>query len=160
MAKSIKLKNDTYWDSSSVVYGRVPIDTYVGYLSGKRSTIKFDATTGWKRIAILKGQCNGELVIINPNSYGTVGKIRFGASSGWETFLDKVYKCIANGHYFTKVRMVYKGNSISYLEIYQNLAYERTVSLYLDIPSVGVWLYTTQVMGEVPSGYNTKEITF
>lgn len=161
MAKSIKLKNDTYWDSTGIVYGKETLDSILWKnLYGKRAVYTMSATTGWKRIAVLSGMAGGTITIVNAASYGTMGQLTFATGVGYNYFLRKDYKQYTNGNVFTKARLVLKGNSPNYLEIYQALAVEREVTIKLALQSDNVTLITSETAGSIPSGYGAQEIDF
>lgn len=154
MTKLVKLADDYYLDSSSIMHNKEDLKTLL-----KIRKYKMSSTVGWKRIAYFTNMACGTVTIENDTSYGTVGQLNFACSSGWSSYLSKIFKVITNGNYFTKARIVRKGNSISYLELYQALEYERNFQIN-GINSINTYFYDKEVLGDVPDGYATEEIDF
>lgn len=77
MSKSIKLKSDTYWDSSNISYSKQPLSIY---LDNNASHIIYDSTTGksgWLKIADI-GTTGGwgnrtALLAVNPSNNASDG---------------------------------------------------------------------------------------
>lgn len=121
---------------------------------GRLASYNMSATVGWKRIAKLEGIAGGNLTIRNTlGQHGSIGNISLATTIGWTKSLTKNYKVYVNNNYFTKLRLITKGNADTYLEIYQNIAEEKLVDLLLSSDAMGIVLYTSETAGGVPSGY-------
>lgn len=121
---------------------------------GKLASYNMSANVGWKRIARLEGVAGGNLTIRNTlGQHGSIGNISLATTIGWTQSLTKNYKVHVNNNYFTKLRLITKGNADTYLEIYQNIAESKLVELLLSSDSMGIVLYTSETAGGVPSGY-------
>ena len=110
--------------------------------------------TGWKRIATLNEMANGTLIFNNNPSNGTAGQITIAYGKGFSFYYHKDYKIRTNDDLFTKFRIVYKGNDVGYLEVYQNIAVSRLVNIGLASQSVNIDLYEEEIAGNIPSGYS------
>jgi len=158
--RSIKLKDNNYLDTSSIVHEKENLKTLLdNNLLSKTKKYTMSSTIGWKRIAYFINLAGGTIFIQNDASYGTLGQLTFACGTGWNSNINKIFKIITNGHYFTKARIVRKGNQISYLELYQALEYERNFQV-MAIDTINVYLYDSEVLGSVPDGYTTDEIDF
>lgn len=129
---------------------------YQNLTNNKKYSVSYEmsATTGWKRIAALNEMANGTLVFNNNPSNGTAGQITIAYGKGFSFYYHKDYKIKTNDDLFTKFRIVYKGNDVGYLEIYQNVAAARLVNIGLASQSVNITLLDTETAGNIPSGYS------
>lgn len=161
MPKSIKLKENTYWDSSSVMHNRKTLSEILDINVGTSATYTLSDTTGWKRIARLDGISAGNIIIKNEGGqHGSIGSLSISSIGGWSVSINKNYKSHANEQYFTKARLVRKGNNVVYLEIYQNISEAKTLYVYVDYNSIGISLFSSETSGDVPTGYTATEIDY
>ena len=154
MSKSIKLSDNNYLDSSSISHSRISLDKY---LDGIRYTMS--STIGWKRIAQFNGMSGGTILLESDTPYGVLAKIEVSCGAGWNSQFNKNFKIITNDNYFTKARIVRKGNSISYLELYQAVAQGKTFRIKA-LDTINLTIYTSETMGAIPDGYVTNEYDF
>lgn len=158
--RSIKLKDNNYLDTSSIVHEKENLKTLLdNNLLSKKKKYMMSSTIGWKRIAYFTNMAGGTITLYNSASYGTIAQLNFACGSGWNAYISKIFKLITNGQYFTKARIVRKGNQQSYLELYQALEYEREFVI-VGVNTIHVSLYGQEVLGSVPDGYTTDEIDF
>lgn len=156
MSKSVKLPNNAYIDSSGIVYNH---ETLNSILDKRIAKYTLSNTIGWKRIASFTGMAGGMIIIESDPSYGTVAKIDFASATGWSSYFSKIFKKVTNGDYFTKARIVRKGNATSYLELYQALELER--SMYINaLSTINVVLNNSETQGNIPDGYSADEYNF
>ena len=153
MGTSFKLKNNYYIDSSSIVYNK---KTLKSELDKKTAEYTLSSTIGWKRIASFTDMAGGTIIFSNKAGYGTISKIEFASGAGWNSYFNKVFKIITNDSYFTKARIVRKGNDTSYLELYQNLEYERVFTINA-LNTINTSVFHQETNGGIPTGYTSIE---
>lgn len=155
-----KLKNNNTIDSTGIMHRDVIASSLLDLIYNKRASYHMSAQKGWKRIAALEGMAGGHITIQNATSYGTIGEIIVQYLQGYDAGITKVYKRVTNGDLFTKARVVYSGNQQGYVEIYQDLEYDRDFQIFITPGSLGIYPITRESSGSVPAGFNSKEIDF
>ena len=118
---------------------------------------------GWRRIARLGNSISR--FYINYSGYGYyIASLIAGTVKGWSTILEKEFSTYTNGiNRFPKIRLVYKGNADSYLEIYNNHNVSNGGKITITVDNnKDIMLLNEETMQEeeIPEGYTKKEIAF
>lgn len=132
------------------------------YVTSLQSSIRFSATTGWKRVAELSRQSFGDMLFVGAGGgYGHILKFECAYYEGFGAIYQHQSCYIKlNGFYFTKARIIYQNYSTAYLELYQYRELEKSVDIRLGSISKGITLYDTDTAGSIPDGYTAVEYTF
>ena len=117
---------------------------------------------GWRRIARI-GNAISRFYI----NYGGVGfyiaSFIAGTPKGWDKILQKEFFRYTNGiKRFSKIRLVYKGNAESYIDIYNNhnVSNGGRVTITVDNTKEITLLQEETIREEaIPEGYTKAEIT-
>lgn len=118
---------------------------------------------GWRRIARLGNSISR--FYINYSGYRFyIASLIAGTVKGWDTILKKEFSTYTNGiNRFPKIRLVYKGNENSYLEIYNdhNVSNGGKITITVDNNKDILLLNEETIQEEkIPEGYTKKEIAF
>lgn len=118
---------------------------------------------GWRRIAKLGNSISR--FYINYSGYRYyIASLIAGTVKGWDTILEKEFSTYTNGiNRFPKIRLVYKGNADSYLEIYNNHNVSNGGKITITVDNnKDILLLNEETIQEekIPEGYTKKEIAF
>lgn len=118
-------------------------------------------TVGWRRIARLQNAISK--FYVNFSGYGFCClSFNVANARGWTTLLEKEIYRYTNGiNRFSKIRLVYKGNSDCYLEIYNNYTSSTSGTINITVDNnkdISLMTEETIVNDNVPDGYSVEEI--
>lgn len=118
-------------------------------------------TVGWRRIARLQNAISK--FYINFSGYGFCClSFNVASARGWSILLEKeIYKYTNGINRFPKIRLVYKGNSDSYLEVYNdyNSSTPGKITITVDnSKEIFLMKEETIVAEDIPDGYSKTEI--
>ena len=118
---------------------------------------------GWRRIARLGNSISR--FYINYSGFGFyIASFIAGTPKGWDKILQKEFFRYTNEiKRFSKIRLVYKGNADSYLEIYNNHNVSNGGKITITVDNnKDIMLLNEETMQEeeIAEGYTKKEITF
>ena len=118
-------------------------------------------TVGWRRIARLQNAISK--FYVNFSGYGFCClSFNVANARGWTTLLEKEIYRYTNGiNRFSKIRLVYKGNSDCYLEIYNNYTSSTSGAINITVDNnkdISLMTEETIVNEDVPDGYSVEEI--
>ena len=117
---------------------------------------------GWRRIARIGNAISR--FYINYGGYGfCIASFVIGTTKGWDKILQKEFFTYTNGvKRFSKIRLVYKGNAESYIDIYNNhnVSNGGRVTITVDNTKEITLLQEETIREEaIPEGYTKAEIT-
>lgn len=123
---------------------------------------KLSNEIGWRRIAEFNGNVANARFYISQSGYAfSALSLELISLNGWEPLLKKSnYRYSNSINRFNKARIVYKGNTGGYLEIYNN--YENNnngnITIYVDNSNYIKLLQQETIVTKIPDGYNAITI--
>lgn len=118
-------------------------------------------TVGWRRIARLQSAISKFYINFEGHGFCCLS-FNVANARGWSILLEKGIYGYTNGiNRFPKIRLVYKGNSDCYLEVYNNYNSSKSGKITITIDNnKGISLITkeTIVAEDIPDGYSKTEI--